>query len=477
MKEADHEKPVITLNGEAAVLVEQGETYEDAGATVTDNEDDSVKLVVDNKVDTHVPGSYVVTYTARDKSGNEATATRNVQVVRAKSFKDFDGLWLGKCKPSTLPSAVAVRHKKSIQADKLVDTITTFNTSDCSGAPVSTLEVFSDITYLGEYTSSVCTGDKVDLDITFVTRDGVQFTNITTFAHDFKYPVFDIVCLDNASLYMGKTTPANDGSSAEKRPTEFDFSNLGGFIAFNETAPVITIIGDKNFIIDQGATYVDAGATATDDVDTVVNVVTTGDVDTATPGVYVITYTATDSSGNTATATRNVTVKELVTGASYTGTWKSSCEANTNPFLKTRGVVATSSSLFVSQGKMTTEVIGYNNTHCTGGVIYTGTAIANYAIGTETVAQPANFCTGGKANTVDVVVTAAALNGKVLSDKELLTFLSLTKAPVYNLICIDPSGNLRSGDTSNGFDGTTPQLRPVLMNMTGSGYIRTAPVN
>ena len=474
VKEPDTEKPVISLKGKNPLRIVQDTAYEDAGATVTDNEDDTVKLVIDNKVNINIPGSYVVIYTAKDKSGNEATATRIVEVVRAKSFKDFDGVWLGKCQPSTLPTAIAVRHKKSIQADKLVDTISTFNKADCSDTPVSTLQVYSDITYLGEYTSSVCTGDKVDFDITFVTRDGVQFSNITTFAHDFKYPVFDIVCLDNQVLYMGKTTALLDGSTADKRPAEFDFSTQGGFITFNETAPVISIIGEKNLIIDQGENYVDAGATATDDVDPVVKVVTTGDVDTATPGLYVITYTATDSSGNTATATRNVTVKAVASEESYTGTWKSQCEANTNVFLKTRGVVATSSSLFVSNDRMTTQVTGYNNKNCAGGVIYTGTAIANYAIGSDTVAQPINFCAGGKANRVDMVITAAVLNGKVLSDKELLTFLNLTKAPVYNLLCIDPSGSLRSGDTSNGFDGTTSQLRPVLMNMTGAGYTRTA---
>ena len=74
------------------------------------------------------------------------------------------------------------------------------------------------------------------------------------------------------------------------------------------TVPVITLAGDAALDIEQGATYSDAGATATDTVDGSVTVVTTGSVDTATAGTYTLTYTATDNAGNVATETRAVTV-------------------------------------------------------------------------------------------------------------------------------------------------------------------------
>ncbi|MCF6191198.1 MAG: DUF5011 domain-containing protein [Cocleimonas sp.] len=76
----------------------------------------------------------------------------------------------------------------------------------------------------------------------------------------------------------------------------------------DNTAPVITITGQKNIEIVKGSTYTDAGATATDDFDSIVSVITAGTVDTATLGTYTITYTATDNAGNTATATRTITV-------------------------------------------------------------------------------------------------------------------------------------------------------------------------
>ena len=49
-----------------------------------------------------------------------------------------------------------------------------------------------------------------------------------------------------------------------------------------------------------GDTYEDAGAAATDNVDGSVTVTTSGGVDTSSPGVYVLTYTAKDAAGNSA---------------------------------------------------------------------------------------------------------------------------------------------------------------------------------
>ena len=57
-----------------------------------------------------------------------------------------------------------------------------------------------------------------------------------------------------------------------------------------------------------GGSFEDPGATATDAVDGDIDVTVTGTVDTSTVGSYTITYTATDSSGNTSTATRVVNV-------------------------------------------------------------------------------------------------------------------------------------------------------------------------
>ena len=78
-------------------------------------------------------------------------------------------------------------------------------------------------------------------------------------------------------------------------------------MVIDSTPPVITITGDNPFSIEQYQTYTDAGATASD-VSGSATVTSSGTVDTNTVGTYIITYTATDASGNTSTATRTVIV-------------------------------------------------------------------------------------------------------------------------------------------------------------------------
>ena len=65
----DLSPPVITLSGEATVTLEAGTTYVDAGATATDNIDDSVSVTTSGSVDTDTPGTYTLTYTATDAVG------------------------------------------------------------------------------------------------------------------------------------------------------------------------------------------------------------------------------------------------------------------------------------------------------------------------------------------------------------------------------------------------------------------------
>jgi len=76
-------------------------------------------------------------------------------------------------------------------------------------------------------------------------------------------------------------------------------------------APVITLIGDASISLTQGDTYTEQGATASDTEDGDISsaIVIGGDtVDTNTPGTYAVTYTVTDSDGNTTVITRNIEV-------------------------------------------------------------------------------------------------------------------------------------------------------------------------
>ncbi len=84
-------------------------------------------------------------------------------------------------------------------------------------------------------------------------------------------------------------------------------------VSVKDTAPpVITLNGDAEVSITKGKKFEDAGIVAQDNYDGDIssNVTVSGSVDAEKTGEYVITYEIKDSSGNTATATRKVTVKE-----------------------------------------------------------------------------------------------------------------------------------------------------------------------
>jgi len=83
-------------------------------------------------------------------------------------------------------------------------------------------------------------------------------------------------------------------------------------------APVITLYGKSDINISLGSVYTDTGAIAQDDIDGVVDIITTGTVDTSIVGVYTLTYTAKDKVGNTATKNRIINIVNTVPFASTT---------------------------------------------------------------------------------------------------------------------------------------------------------------
>ena len=81
-------------------------------------------------------------------------------------------------------------------------------------------------------------------------------------------------------------------------------------IVVDSTPPTIALIGSNPVSVEAGSSYTDAGATATDayDGDLSSSITTTSDVDVNTVGTYTVTYTVSDSSANSATASRTVNV-------------------------------------------------------------------------------------------------------------------------------------------------------------------------
>jgi len=82
--------------------------------------------------------------------------------------------------------------------------------------------------------------------------------------------------------------------------------------ANDTTPPVISLIGSANISVNQGDNFIDEGATATDNVDgdLTSSITVSGNVNTAIIGNYALTYSVSDTAGNNASVTRNVSVVE-----------------------------------------------------------------------------------------------------------------------------------------------------------------------
>ena len=81
----DTTAPVITLNGASTINLEVGDTYNELGATATDNIDGNLtsSIVITGTVDTNVAGTYTRNYNVSDAAGNAATqVTRTVIVTQ-----------------------------------------------------------------------------------------------------------------------------------------------------------------------------------------------------------------------------------------------------------------------------------------------------------------------------------------------------------------------------------------------------------
>jgi len=140
--------------------------------------------------------------------------------------------------------------------------------------------------------------DDVDGDITASVVVTGSVDNSTIGSYTLTYNVSDIS--DNAAIAQTRTVDV--------------------VAAPDTTDPVITLLGDNPFALDQGVTFVDPGATALDDVDgdLTLSIVVTGAVDENTVGSYTLTYTATDAAGNIGSATRTVNVTAVTSTETIT---------------------------------------------------------------------------------------------------------------------------------------------------------------
>jgi len=176
----------------------------------------------------------------------------------------------------------------------------------------------------------------------------------------------------------------------------------------DRTPPVITLSGGSTVNHEQGTTWADPGATATDAVDGSVAVTTSGSVG-EDAGSYTLTYSATDTSGNTATATRTVIVADT-----------------TPPVITVVGdesISIVQGSPFIDPGVSATDTVD-------GSVAVVTTGTVGTALGSYTLTYTATDVAGNSATATRTVVVEAPPVGNDPTD--LLVFVDGAVDPVWN---------------------------------------------
>ena len=332
--EADTVPPVITLTGDETVMVKVGTSYEDDGATATDNYDGDITDRIEvTPVDHATVGTYIVTYMVSDAEGNETEATRTVIVAEGIVDAEAPVITLaGGAEMRVLvdtdfvdPGATAVDNldgdlTSNIEvAGDTVDTATegtstlTYNVSDFSDNAAD--EVIRTVVVVAEIDPPVITltGEAV-----VVTQWLGDYEDAGATAMDGETDLTDAIVTDTSAVDTGVlgaytvTYTVSDaaGNTALATRTVIVRSSLD--------APVITLTGDAEIKVKAGGAYTDAGATAVDHADGILtdDIVVGGDtVDTATVGTYTISYSVTDSDGNAALAVERDVIVEEDTGA------------------------------------------------------------------------------------------------------------------------------------------------------------------
>ncbi|HSS20791.1 MAG TPA: immunoglobulin-like domain-containing protein [Pyrinomonadaceae bacterium] len=393
----------ISVTGANPLTVECGATFSDPGATAVNGSGQSVPVTVSGPtIDRDTPaGTYTLTYTAtEDPNSVSAERTVIVEDTEAPSIT-VDGanpyrIATGSCSPFVDPGVSA--------------------NDGCAGAkPVTTT-----ISGPGGATS-VNTNVAGTYTVTYTATDGTH----TATSHR------DVIV----------------GNFNEDEVDQPATSNV---------PPTVTLNGDDQMTIECGP-FTDPGATA-EVCGTSIPVTTTGTVDSHTPGIYSITYSAT-ANGFTTSKTRTVTVEADNTAPTITlnGPNPTYVECHTGTYTEL-GAVAHDACAgdfpATASGSVNRDVVGsytitYNATDPSG---HAAAPVTRTVIVRDTtppiVTAPANVTVNtGPGNTTCSVTVSDATLGTASANDACQGSLSTTRSGV-------PAGNVFTGTTTVTYSAT-----------------------
>ncbi len=347
--------PTITLNGSSTINLTVGDTYTELGATASDNIDGDItaNIITTGSVNTNVAATYIITYTVSDSAGNEATETRTVIV-----------------NPDTTPPVITLNGTSVIDLN-VGETYTEFGataTDDVDGDLTANIVITGTVdtntagTYIVTYSVSDAAGNSasenrtvnVNADTTppVITLNGNATVDVNVGG---TYTELGATATDNvdgdltSSIVISGTVDTNTAGvytitySVSDSSGNSDSVDRTVNVIEDTTPPVITLSGASVIDLNVGDTYNELGATATDNVDgdLTANIIITGTVDTNTAGVYTVTYSVSDTAGNSASEDRTVNVNADTTPPVITLNGASVIDLNVGDIYNELGATAT----------------------------------------------------------------------------------------------------------------------------------------
>jgi hypothetical protein len=281
----DNVPPVITVTGSNPASVELGGSYSDQGATASDENHGSTPVTSSGSVDTSAVGSYTLTYTATDKSGNTATATRVVNVVDTTS------------PVITLTGDNPITHELGAVYTDAGATVT-----DLSGTLTATTAGEVDVNTVGSYTLTYTATDASGNEATAVTRTvnvvdttAPVYTSSATFnVVEGVIAIGDVTATDLAELTFSIGATSGPAQLAGVSPSLVITS--AGALSFSAAPDYDLQVPDEVIQVNTTGNNPNLGTS----LETLSGYRTGGTMD------FTATVTVTDASGNT--ATQNITV-------------------------------------------------------------------------------------------------------------------------------------------------------------------------
>ena len=279
---SDTTAPVITLSGDASLTLTVGETYLDDGATASDDTDGDLtaSIVTVNGVDTSAAGSYTVTYNVSDAAGNAATqVSRTVVIEAAESEEPFDGTVLALADQNVSEGASTVTVPVTVSGFSGIGgfqftvawdpAVLTYSSLDDFNHSAATTELF----FFGETNFNL---DNVSDGYFTVLYEQILAADATVADGETIFSVtFDVVGATGSSSEVSFTDDPTLRKLASFSGDAPELTTVNGTVAIGEqntsptdtTVPVITLLGDPSVTLTVGETYLDDGATASDDTD------------------------------------------------------------------------------------------------------------------------------------------------------------------------------------------------------------------